>query len=142
MWGVYPFKHGATGRWEWHWSWSSGGGAPGYPGSDWYNPFTGPNGYACNAPVGKYPGGFLYKSVFLTAADGITDYAYIHTLQRAVARHKAAKTKPDVVRQADAFLKALAAAVPEFPGGQAEEKAAHQLDAWRARMAGLIVALR
>ena len=142
MWGFYPWKQGAVGRWEWHWSWSEGGGGNGYPGGDWYNPFTGSDGAACNAPVATYPGGFLYKSAFLTAADGITDYAYVYTLERALAKHKAASTKADTVRQAEAFLKKVRSGIPEFPHGKEEGDLVAQLDAWRAHVARFLIDLQ
>lgn len=116
-WGLYPWAQGATGRWEWHWSFPEPGGDKGYPGSDWYNPFTSIDAVAPNAPVAKYQGGFLYKSSFLNTAEGITDYAYLYTLKLALERHTEAGTKAAEVAQAKGYLEKLRARVPEFPEG-------------------------
>ena len=141
MWGLYPWAQGATGRFEWHWSFPSAGSGQGYPGSDWYNPFTSPDGYACNAPVARYPGGFLYKTALLTVADGITDYTYLYTLEQAIARHRSAATERDTVRSAEAFLQRLRARVPLFPKDEGTQELIEQLDAMRSQMAGFLMKL-
>ena len=142
MWGFQPWSVGVTGRWEWHWCWSEGGGANGYPGEDWYNPFTGRGGLASNAPADKYPGGFLYRSGFLTAADGITDFAYLYSLTTAVDKNKAAGAKGEAVAQAEALLKEVRAAIPRIAHSEGEDKAVEQLDAWREKIGRCLAALQ
>ncbi len=61
-WGAYPWAHGASGRFEWNWSAPEMNHSLGYPGDDWYNPFTSTDATAPNAPVESFPGGFLYKA--------------------------------------------------------------------------------
>ena len=40
-WGFYAWRVGAAGRWEWHFCWPEDQAKGGYPGREWYNPFTG-----------------------------------------------------------------------------------------------------
>ena len=68
--------------------------------------------------------------------------AYLVTLTRAVAKHKAAGTQGDAVARAEALLAEMAKAVPNFPHNEQEDRAVRQLNTWRARMAKLIMALR
>jgi len=109
-WGFYNWRVGSTGRWEWHFSFPSDDAHGGYPGREWHNPFTGLHGYASNAPD-SHPGGMLFQSAFLRASEGITDYAYLHTLEEALKTSKNTET----AKKARVFLDALKRIVPEFP---------------------------
>ena len=147
-WGYYNWRMGSKGRWEWHWSWG-GGGVQGYPcPAEWYTPFTGNDGAALRAPCWEFPGGFLFKSAYLNVAQGISDYAYLMTLDRALAEAK----DPAAAGEARAFLAALAKAIPEYPhikglaspeagalvGAGIDAPAAAHCEAWTARIADLI----
>src|SRR5262249_55955828 len=72
-WGFYAWRVGAVGRWEWHFCWAEDQAKGGYPGREWFNPFTASHGFASNAPA-EYPGGMLFQSAFLDVAEGISDY--------------------------------------------------------------------
>lgn len=152
-WGFYAWRMNAIGRWEWHWSW---GGQPtdGYANDgQWFTPFTGRDGFALRAPPHEYPGGFLFKSAYLNVAQGITDLAYIHSLQKAVAT---AKGKPEVVKEAQALLDALKKSIPEMPkvknlasadagalvGAGIDTPAADLCERWRRKIAALLVKLQ
>jgi hypothetical protein len=141
LWGVYPWRCGAKGRWEWHWCSPDGEAVGGYPGGEWYNPFTPMDGYTCAAPWAAHPGGFLYKTDLLTAADGITDFAYLHMLEKAARAARAAGAKADAVAKAEALLAEIRRAVPELPNDEASRAAEQPLDAWRARAGALIADL-
>lgn len=111
-WGFYNWRAGSEGRWEWHFCWSEDNTKGGYLGREWYNPFTGSHGFAPHAPA-SYPGGMLYQSAYLDVAEGITDYAYLITLEKAIAAQ--GKETPEV-REARQFLEALKRAIPAIPG--------------------------
>lgn len=143
-WGFYNWRVGSTGRWEWHFCFPSDDAHGGYPGREWHNPFTGLHGYASNAPD-TYTGGMVFQSAFLRASEGVTDYAYIYTLEQAIKNAK----NPETAKKAQRFLDALKRVVPEFPevkGLQNAEDAAlvgmglndpvqRQLPAWRRNIA-------
>lgn len=151
-WGFYNWRAGSKGRWEWHFCWSSYDTEGGYPGAEWYNPFTGMHGFALNAPYHSYPGGVLFQSVYLDVAEGITDTAYIYSLERALEAHRKAGTKKDTVKQAEEFLAALKRAIPPFPrvkglaspedgalvGMGIEDEARLMVDQWRRKIAELL----
>lgn len=137
-WGAYPWAHGASGRFEWHWSAPEINHSLGYPGDDWYNPFTSTDATAPNAPIESFPGGFLYKSTLLNAADGITDWTYLYTLERALREHKKSGTKGDVVQKAEAFVKEVKSRVPDFPGTEGNADPIDKLEGWRTAAAGLL----
>jgi hypothetical protein len=141
-WGAYTFAQGATGRWEWHWCYHEGDNAGGYAGSEWYNPFTSMGGMASNAPSGKYPGGFLYRSGFLTAADGITDYNYFYTLGQAIKKNADNKAKADAVTKAKALLDEVKAKSPEYPHTPAAADTEKLLEGWRDQAARLLIELQ
>src|SRR5262249_13464249 len=85
-WGFYNWRMESKGRWEWHWSFADGGETAGYPNlEEWYTPFAGKNCLSLRAPYGEFPGGFLFKSAYFDMAEGITDYAYIVTLEKRLA---------------------------------------------------------
>lgn len=138
-WGFQPFAVGVKGRWEWHWCSPEGTSTGGYIGGDWYNPFTGLVAMASNAPL-TYPGGFLYFSGFLTAADGITDRHYLHTLQQAVEKNKDNAAKADTVKKAQALLAEIKSAVPPVLHAEHEKEqaAVQKLDTWRGQIGQLL----
>jgi hypothetical protein len=148
-WGFYAWRVGAVGRWEWHFSWSEDKVKGGYPGQEWYNPFTSSHGLASDAPV-DLPGGILYQSAFFDVAEGITDHAYLLTLERLIA----GKDTP-AAKEARAFLAALKKAIPMYPevkgladadagalvGAGIKDDARLQTPKWRAKLAEHIAAV-
>ncbi|MFH1706899.1 MAG: hypothetical protein ABIF71_03155 [Planctomycetota bacterium] len=141
LWGAYPWRSGATGRWEWHWCFPDGSSTGGYPGSEWYNPFTAMDGDTCCAPWATFPGGFLYKTGMVTAADGMTDYAYMCMLAKVTKAAKASGAKAETMAKAEALMAEIKAAVPEFPHDAGAEKAEAKIEEWRTRMGALIAEL-
>ncbi len=117
-WGFYNWRARSEGRWEWHFCFPDDSARGGYPGREWYNPFTNVHGFAPYAPPANYPGGMLFQSKFLDAAEGINDYAYLITLDEAVRAAASDATKADAVKEAKAFLTALDRAIPELPGAK------------------------
>ncbi|MBN1809365.1 MAG: hypothetical protein JW909_09885 [Planctomycetes bacterium] len=153
-WGFYNWRMESKGRWEWHFNWlGDGGGKGGYPGDEWYNPFVARHGYAPNAPYSKYRGGMLYQDEYLNIAEGINDYAYLMTLEKAIERNQVKGYPIPRTQKAAAFLEALKKAIPEYPrvkgiaseadgalvGMGIEDEAAHMVDQWRSKIAGLII---
>ena len=108
-WGFFAWRAGAVGRWEWHFSSPEDQARGGYPGREWFNPFTASHGLASDGPL-TYPGGILYQSAFLEAAEGISDYAYLLTLEKALA----GKDTP-AAKEARVFLAAPAKGDPPVP---------------------------
>jgi len=143
MWGACPWAVGVKGRWEWHWCWSGEGGG-GFPSEEWYCPFAGSSGTAQNADPRKYPGGFLYTSSLLTAAEGITDYAYFYTLERAVDAAKDNPAKAAAAQKARDFLAKVKAGVPSPASAQPgrERPTPQMLTDWRLEAGRLIVQLQ
>jgi hypothetical protein len=152
-WGFYNWRAQSTGRWEWHLCWAEDDAAGGYPGREWYNPFTGLHGLAPSAPHQEYPGAILYQSDMLSMADGITDYAYLHTLSEALKTERAGSSdKAAAAKEATDFLAALRRAMPEFPevkglasdadgpavGMGIQDEARLHADQWRAQIAGFL----
>lgn len=154
-WGFYNWRAGSNGRWEWHFCWPRNRAEGGYPGREWQNPFTGLHGLASAAPYTTRKGGILYQSAFLDIADGITDYAYIYTLEEALKKPYATQ-KAKTAGEAKAFLTALKRAMPEFPkvkglgpgadgsavGMGIEDEAKTHVDAWRRTIAGYLKELK
>ncbi len=152
-WGFYNWRVGSKGRWEWHFSWTSAGADGGYPGAEWYNPFTQMHGLVLNAPYHQYRGGILFQSAYLDIAEGITDYAYIHTLEQTIAAHAKAGTKGETVKQAEDFLAALKRSIPALPrvkglaspkngallGMGIEDEARLMVDQWRRSIGDLLM---
>lgn len=155
-WGFYNWRVGSKGRWEWHFCWSEGGSKGGYPGDEWYNPFTSRHGLAPNAPYSKYRGGMLFQSAYLSIAEGVNDYRYLHTLEKAIEASRAAGTNLETVGAARAFLEALKRVIPEFPrikgiatpedgalvGMGIEGDAVQYLDDWRTKIAEFLRVLK
>ncbi len=156
-WGFYNWAMGSKGRWEWHFCFPGTGSVRGYPNPEqWYTPFTERDGYALHAPYFSYPGGMTFKSVFFTVQQGITDYAYIRTLERAIETAADDAAKAAVVREARDFLAAVRKTIPEFPsianmvgagsgalvGTGLETPVAKMTEHWRQHIAGLLTRLQ
>ena len=87
----------------------------------------------------------------LCMAEGINDYAYVYTLEQALASD-AAKKHPATAGKAKAFLTALRRAMPEFPklkglasesdgaavGMGVEDEARFMVNTWRKTIAGFL----
>jgi len=154
-WGFYNWRVGSTGRWEWHFCWFDEGGDNGYPNQEWFNPFTGRSGLAPHAPL-ALPGAMLFQSPFLSCAEGITDTAYIVTLEKALRESEGDAKKADPVTKAKAFLAELKKNIPFLPGVKGiaseaegalvgkglEAPAAALCETWRRKIAELLIALK
>ncbi|MGD0094610.1 MAG: hypothetical protein ABSE73_32265, partial [Planctomycetota bacterium] len=155
-WGFYNWRVGSVGRWEWHFCWSEGGADNGYLGQEWYNPFTRPSAFAPPAPYATYPGAMLFQSAFLTCSEGITDTAYVVTLEKALAEAAAEPRKAEAAAKARAFLDEIKQKIPFFPdvegltgpdsgalvGRGLRAAAAAECEAWRRKIAEFISALK
>lgn len=158
-WGFYNWRVGSTGRWEWHFCFAEDQAFGGYPGREWYNPFTSLHGMAPNAPD-TFRGGMLYQSAFLRVSEGLTDLAYLETLQHVLrtgqfAGSPFAGDQAAAAREAEQFLTALRTAIPELPelkglasaeagaliGLGVNDDSRRHLGAWREKIAGLLVRL-
>ncbi|VTS05606.1 hypothetical protein [Tuwongella immobilis] len=113
-WGVYPWRVGATGRWEWHWQWTEDTGYGGYPGREWFNPFTGSHGVTSMAPLDS-PDGVILTSSLFAIREGIDDWRCLVTLEQQIRQAKSAGSKQDAVAAAEAFLAAIRQEVPLIP---------------------------
>jgi hypothetical protein len=146
----------SKGRWEWNWCFSESSEVPGYPApEEWYSPFAGKNCLSLHAPYAEYPGGFLFKSAYFNISEGISDGAYIVTLERLLAEAQNKPEKAKSVAEARAFLDSLKKAIPLFPsianmssadagalvGSGFSGSAAENCEAWRRKVAEYIVAL-
>ena len=47
----FTMPDGSIGRWEWHFCWPEDLAKGGYPGREWYNPFTQSHGFATDGPL-------------------------------------------------------------------------------------------
>ena len=155
-WGFYNWRARSEGRWEWHFCWPDDAARGGYPGREWYNPFTSVHGFAPYAPPADYPGGMLFQSKFLDVAEGINDYAYLVTLDEAVRAAASDPKRADAVKEAKEFLAALDRAIPELPGAKGllnegdgalvgmgvDDEARLQAPHWRETIARLLKALK
>jgi len=126
------------------------GAVGGYPGREWYNPFTDLHSSTNCAPQ-KYKGGLLYQSHFFDLSEGIADYAYLYTLEQLLKAARGPKAE-----EARAWLAALQRAMPEFPqvrglaspqdgpkvGLGLDEDARLKVGAWRRAVAGFIKELK
>jgi hypothetical protein len=150
-WGFYNWRVRSEGRWEWHFSWPEDHAKGGYPGREWYNPFTASHGMAPYAPV-TLPGGMLYSSAFLDVCEGINDFAYIYTLERAIERWAKEAKHAETVKAARALLDEVRRAIPPFPAAKGlaeetdaalvgkglEDDARLRAPEWRARIAAFL----
>ena len=155
-WGFYNWRVASIGRWEWHFRWSEDNSDNGYLNEEWYNPFTSLTAFAPEAPYAEFPGAMLFKSVFLTCADGITDSAYLVTLEKAMTAAKGDAGKTAAVAKAAALLERIKAEVPFLPevrgiatvddgalvGEGLKTSAAAKCEPWRREIAALILALK
>ncbi len=154
-WGFYLRRVGAVGRWEWHFCSSDGGATQGYPNDgEWYNPFTGNDGFSPHAPR-RVPGAMLFKSVYFDVAEGIADATYLATLQDALGRAASDRKRDAAVAGATALLAELDREIPFLPDvhGLAGENAgalvgqglrtpaAARCGEWRRRVAEAIISL-
>ncbi|MDE0839234.1 MAG: hypothetical protein OSB41_09300, partial [Kiritimatiellae bacterium] len=134
-WGFYPWAKGATGRFEWHWCWPGQleHNTGGYPGADWHNPFTRIHGLVPNAPSSRFDAGVLLSESLFDAADGLTDYNFVYTLEKTLNAHaKHAGCKKDV----DAG-KSLLARIRRDAGAHEAD-----LEGWRNELATAIAGFR
>ena len=155
-WGFYNWRARSEGRWEWHFCFPDDSARGGYPGREWYNPFTGSHGFAPYAPPADYPGGMLFQSKFLDVMEGVNDYAYLITLNEAIRTAEADGKHAAAVKEAKAFLAALDRAIPELPGAKGllnagdgalvgmgvDDRARLQAPHWRETIARLLIALK
>ncbi len=153
-WGFYNWRMDSKGRWEWHFRWRTGNHFGEYPGGEWHNPFTKTDALSTPAPA-KYPGAHVFKSQYFDIADGITDYAYLYTLEQQIAKAKDNASKAKAVSEAEKFLEALRSAMPIFPkvkglegassgallGQGLEGEAKKNTDIWRAKLVEHILAV-
>lgn len=156
-WGFYNWAMASKGRWEWHFCAPGHGAVEGHPNAcEWYTPFTDLTGPANQAPYFDFSGGMTFKSKFFSVASGITDYAYIYTLEKAIEAASKDKNKDSAVQEAMTFLASVKKAIPEYPGianmNSADAGAlvgaglntpvAQMTDAWRAHIAELLTQLK
>ena len=114
-WGFFNWANESKGRWEWHFCFYEEGSAVGHPNpNEWYTPFTTLAGYANHAPYCDSKGGMTFRTDFLNAAQGITDYAYICTLEQAITANVSKPAKAGVVKQAQDFLASVRKTIPPF----------------------------
>jgi hypothetical protein len=149
--GFYNWRWKSHGRWEWQFMEHGDGATGGYPGREWYNPFTELHSCTNCAPQDKFKGGLLYQSHFFHLAEGISDYAYLYTLEEVLKTAKGPKAD-----EARAYLAALQRAMPEFPqisglaspadgpkvGMGVDDDARLKVDEWRKAVAGFIKELK
>jgi len=155
-WGFYNWRVESIGRWEWHFCFYEGGSNYGYYNAgEWYNPFTVCDAVAPWAPA-NHPGSMLFKTPFFSVAEGITDSAYIVTLEKSIVAAEGNAAKADAVSKAKEFLGALKKAIPFLPGvkgiaseadgalvGQGLDTPASQMcEQWRRKLAEFIIALK
>jgi len=154
-WGFYNWRVGSTGRWEWHFCFYEEAGDNGYMNQEWYNPFTGRNAFAPHAPLAQ-PGAMLFQTPFLSCSEGITDTAYIVTLEKALRDAEGDAKKADAAAKAKAFLTELKGGIPFLPGLKGitneaegalvgkglEAPASAMCETWRRKIAELLIALK
>jgi len=140
-WGFMVWRDGAKGRWEWHWSFGDNSLYEGYPGTEWYCPFTRPNEYATNAPIAEYPGGVVYKSAMMNIVQGINDFAYLVTLESTAAEMKKAGKNAAAVAKAESLLNEIRSSIPEFPIDEKFDETSAKLSLWRSQIAEVLKTL-
>jgi hypothetical protein len=156
-WGFYNWRMGSKGRWEYSWSNSEGGETTSYPTlEEWYTPFAGKNCLSLRAPYGEFSGGFLFKSAYFDMAEGISDYAYLVTLEKRLAEVGSDNAKSKTVADAREFLGSLKKSIPQFPtignmtsadagalvGSGFNTPAAEMCETWRRKIAEFLIALK
>ncbi|MGA2035362.1 MAG: hypothetical protein ABSG68_24200 [Thermoguttaceae bacterium] len=154
-WGFYNWRVGSTGRYEWHFCWPEEGADNGYPNHEWYNPFTPYGGFTSHAPYRTYNGAMLFSTPFFSCAEGITDTAYLVTLQEKMKAAGSDATKAGTIARAQALLDSIKNEIPFLPqvAGIANEAdgalvgqglktpVAARCETWRRQIAELIIAL-
>ena len=149
--GFYNWRWKSRGRWEWQFMEAGDGAVGGYPGREWYNPFTEQHSCTNCAPHAAVKGGLLYQAHFFHLSEGITDAAYLYTLEETLKTARGPKAD-----EARAYLAALERAMPEFPqikglasaadgpkvGMGIEDDARLKVDEWRRAVAGFLKELR
>ncbi len=149
--GFYNWRWKSRGRWEWQFMEHGDGAVGGYPGREWYNPFTDLHSWTNCAPHDKLKGGLLWQAHIFDLAEGISDYAYLYTLEQVLKTAKGPKAD-----EARAWLAALERAMPEFPqikglaspndgpkvGMGIDDDARLKVDSWRKRAAEFIKDLK
>ena len=102
-------------------------------------------------PHDKLKGGLLWQAHIFDLAEGISDYAYLYTLEQVLKTAKGPKAD-----EARAWLAALERAMPEFPqikglaspndgpkvGMGIDDDARLKVDSWRKRAAEFIKDLK
>jgi hypothetical protein len=155
-WGFYNWRVGSAGRWEWHFCFVEGEPDNGYLNEEWYNPFCGKSAFAPYAPYAKYPGAMLFQSAFMTCSEGITDSAYLTTLESSIKDASKDPAKAETVAKAGVLLMEIRNNIPFLPdvkgigaegegalvGTGIESRAAKECETWRRKIAELIVALK
>ena len=151
-WGFYNWRVASVGRWEWHFCDASGGSEVGYFNeNEWYNPFTNCVGATSYAPM-SFKGALIFSTRFFGSAEGITDSAYLVTLQNKMQAAKADPAKAATIAKAQALLDEIKAAVPFLPdvAGIASEAdgalvgqglktpAAQRCETWRRQIGALL----
>jgi hypothetical protein len=151
-WGFYNWRIRTQGRWEWHFCFPEEETWEYYVGLEWYSPLNRLAGFACLAPFTECKGAMLYTSRFLTAMEGINDYAYLYTLEQAIQKARGKGAGGKTVEEAEAFLADLGKKIPEFPkvrglatgssgaavGQGAEDSAVRMTETWRKQIAGYL----
>ena len=89
--GFYNWRWRSHGRWEWQFMEHGDGAVGGYPGREWYNPFTDLHSCTNCAPKASCPGGLLYQAHFFHLSEGITDQTYLYTLEQVLKTAKGPK---------------------------------------------------
>jgi hypothetical protein len=154
-WGFYNWRMGSVGRWEWHFCFFDPGSNSGYINDEeWFNPFTSADGFAPHAP-NSYPGAMLFKSVFFTCSEGITDAAYIVTLEKAIAAAEGNAAKAATAAKAKEYLASLKQTIPFLPGvknianeaagalvGTGLNAEGTECESWRRKIAEFLTALK
>ena len=156
-WGFYPWRMNCKGRDEWHWLFSQTGSGEGYPNpAECYTPFLSYEGWVRPAPYWSYAGGFAFKSAFLDVNQGITDFAYLITLEEALEAAKSDSSKAKTVDEARNFLAAIKKAIPTLPkvkgladasagalvGAGLDTPVAELCETWRRQIAGYLSLLK
>ena len=149
--GFYNWRWKSHGRWEWQFMEHGDGAVGGYPGREWYNPFTDLHSGTNCAPRAKCPGALLYQAQFFNISAGIADQAYLYTLEQVLKTATGAKAD-----EAKGYLASLERAMPEFPqvhglaspsdgpkvGMGLDDDARLKVDEWRKAVAGFIKELK
>ena len=119
VWGFYSWAAQSRGCWQWHLYWSC---EPrhhgGYPGQEWHTAMTESReyGYCLAGPLTdpRFKGGIILDTELVKAGEGITDYAYVRTLAKALReKHEGAAAK--AAEQSAAFMTELRRAIPRYP---------------------------